>query len=53
MLTVLLQNTVGFELNDARRIGILLVGIDYPRRRNGSPSPRRWSESVQRPLRRV
>jgi len=32
MSTVLLQNTVGFELNDAWRISSVLVGIDYPRR---------------------
>ena len=31
VLTVLLQNTVGFELNDGWRISGVLVGIDYPR----------------------
>ena len=32
MSTVLLQNTVGFELNDGWWISSVLVGIDYPRR---------------------
>ena len=31
VLTVLLQNTVGFELNDGWWISSVLVGIDYPR----------------------
>src|SRR5271166_6863474 len=32
MSTVLLQNTVGFELSDGWWISRVLVGIDYPRR---------------------
>jgi len=37
VLTVLLQNTVGFELNDGWRISSVLVGIDYPRCRRLAP----------------
>ena len=32
MSTLLFQNTVGFELNDGRRISSVLVGVDDPRR---------------------
>ena len=31
-MSTLLQNTVGFELNDGWRISSVLVGVDDPRR---------------------
>src|SRR5208337_5159197 len=42
MSTVLLRNTGGFELNDGWRISSVLVGIDYPAARDGSPGLRLW-----------
>ena len=31
VLAVLLQNTLGFELHDRRRVSRILVGVDDPR----------------------
>ena len=46
VLAVFLQNTAGFELSDGWRIGGVLVGINYPRRRMVLPRPRIWSENA-------
>src|ERR1700731_684266 len=48
VLTVLLQNTVGFELNDGWRISSVLVGIDYPRYRMARSAQRFCEKTLSR-----
>ena len=46
MSTLLFQNTVGFELNDGRRISSVLVGVDDPRREMVLPAQGLVSSAV-------
>jgi hypothetical protein len=48
VLTVFLQNTVGFELNDGWWISSVLVGIDYPRCRMARSAQRFCEKTLRR-----